>query len=133
MPNIFICGYEKKKAEDLKRFIDDIMQKLGLQDDAITSILETRPQSCDGRKKPMPYLWVRSTEKDEIFRIIDAFKKKGLRQDLEWDVIGDFISADEMLEKTTNQTGRLTCCKEGPDSKCEPNERPPGYCMGCGG
>src|SRR5665647_937059 len=96
MPNIFICGYGKK-ARELKDFIDELMQEMDLQDDAITSIVETRPESCDGKNKRKPHLWVRSTDKEEIFRIIELFKEKGLRQDLEWDVIGGFILAEDML------------------------------------
>lgn len=95
MPNIFICGFGDE-AEGLKRFVDDIMLDLGLQDDAITSIIETRPESCDGNRKSTPYIWVRSTKAGEIFLIIDALKEKGLRRDVEWDIIGGFIPAKKM-------------------------------------
>ncbi|MFC1623624.1 hypothetical protein ACFL05_00695 [Patescibacteria group bacterium] len=98
MPNIFICGFEKEKAEELKKFIDETMKGLCLQDDAITSIVETRPESCDGSRKPMPHLWVRSTKENEVIVIIDAFKKRGLKLDLEWDVIGGFIPAEELSD-----------------------------------
>lgn len=98
MPNIFICGYKKEKAEELKKFIDETMKGLGLQDNAITSTVETRPESCDGNRNPMPHIWVRSTSKNEVFTIIDAFKKRGLKQDLEWDVIGGFIPAEELSD-----------------------------------
>jgi len=96
MPNIIICGYEEETAEAMKKLIDDIMQGLGLQDDAITTIIAAKTESCDGKRKSMPYLVVRSTSEDEVRRIIDAFKEKGVMQDLEWDVIGGFISAEDM-------------------------------------
>jgi len=96
MPNIFICGYSKEKAENLKTVIDDTMEELGLQDDAITSVVETKPESCDRKRNPMPHLWARSTDKKEVFKIIKAFKRKNLKEDLEWDIIGGFIPADEM-------------------------------------
>jgi len=95
MPNVIICGYGEK-AEEMKELIDRIMQTLNLQGDAITSIVETKPESCDGERKPMPYLWVRSTSKEEVLRIINAFKAFDLKEDVEYDVIGGFIPASEM-------------------------------------
>lgn len=97
MSNIFICGYENKAAKLLKEFIDDLMREIGLENDAITSVMKSDTRSCDGEKEPRPYLWVRGTSQEEIFRVIEKFKETGLRQDVEWDVIGGFIPADEML------------------------------------
>lgn len=135
MPNILICGFGKR-ANGIKRFIDALMQELDLQDEAITSIITMRAESCDGKKESRPYLCVRGTNNRQIFPIIDKFKEVGLRLDLEWEVIGGFIPAEDMIIKPPPKhfkRSELTCCREGKDSRCEPNKRPPGYCNGCGG
>ncbi|NQV00933.1 MAG: hypothetical protein HQ537_02345 [Parcubacteria group bacterium] len=95
MPNIFICGY-KEKADAMKNNIDWVINGIDLQDEAITSIAEIRPESCDGKKTPMPYLWIRSTDVAEIHRIINAFKKGKIIEYIEWDVVGGSIPAEKM-------------------------------------
>lgn len=95
MPNIFICGYERR-APKIKCAIDLLMARINLQNKAITSIAEIIPESCDGKKTRMPYLWIRSTNMTEILEIIDILKKGGMKKDVEWDVIGGFIPAEEM-------------------------------------
>lgn len=96
MPNIFICGYEMR-AGAMKNKIDGIMQKMGLQDEAITSIVDMKAESCDGKKTIQPYLRVCSTDKAQILEIIHAFKEKGIGEDVEWLVVDGFIPADKML------------------------------------
>jgi hypothetical protein len=135
MLNILICAFGKK-ANETRALIDKLMQELGLQDESSTSIVAMRAQSCDGKKIPRPYLWLRGTDEEQISRVIKKFKAAGLRTDLEWDIIDGFIPAERMIpEPRPQQFNRstLTCFKEGPNSKCEPNKRPRGYCNGCGG
>lgn len=96
MPNIFICGYGTAEADYVKHIIDGAMKLIGLQDEAITSIVEMRPESCDYKKTSKPYLWIRSTKKKEIMAIIIALKAEGIKEDIEWDHIGGFIPAEKM-------------------------------------
>lgn len=97
MPNIMICGYKKDRADKLKQRIDIVMQKMDLAEDAITSIVTMRAESCDGKRTPMPYLQLCGTDRKELLRIIRAFKKNGIRADIEWSQIDGFVAAKDMV------------------------------------
>lgn len=72
------------------------MQELGLAKDAVTTVICCTPESCDGKKKPMPFIRVCCTDVDEMERIIQAFKEHKLGVDTEKLLISEFIPADEM-------------------------------------
>jgi hypothetical protein len=95
MSNIFICGYGEK-ADALKGIIDKLMHRVGLQDDAITSIVDMKAESCDGRRMPMPYLRICSTDEADIPKIINIFKEGKVKEDVEWLVMDGFIQASKM-------------------------------------
>ncbi len=97
MPNIMICGYEPHKAGELKGRIQSVMKALGLEEDAVTSIVQMEVESCDGLNTPVPYLRVCSTDEDQIQKIIRALKLAGLKEDLEYLVLTGFIPAKEMV------------------------------------
>ena len=96
MPNIEIRGFEKYKAENLKRAIDRAMQGIGLQHDAVTSVMPMEVTTCDGRSIKTPYLRVCSTETAEIRMILDALRSAGVREDVEYLVLDGFIPASKM-------------------------------------
>ena len=96
MPNIMICGFPTAQADTLKVKIDQVLSGLGLDGDAVTSITEMCAESCDGKRIPMPYLRICSTDEYEIRRIIEALKNAKLGIDVEWLVLGGFIPAAEM-------------------------------------
>jgi len=99
MPNIEIYdgrGFLGGGEHPLKSRIDQIMQELGLGDDAITTIICCQPESCDGKKKPMPFVRVCCKDADEMEKIIKAFKEHKLGVDTEKLLLGGFIPADEM-------------------------------------
>jgi len=95
MPNIFICGFGER-AEEIKEIVDTIMQRLGLQDEAITSIVEMKTETCDGKRTPAPYLRVCSDNKIEIEIIIRALKRFQIGEDVEHLLLDGFIPAEEM-------------------------------------
>jgi len=95
MPNIFICGYGER-ANDIKDTIDEVMQGIGLQDDAITSIVDMKAESCDGKRTPMPYLRICSTDVVEIFRIFKALEQNGVKEDIEFLVMSGFTPSFDM-------------------------------------
>ncbi len=96
MPNIFICGYGER-ADAMKDTIDRLMREMNLQDDAITSTVDMKAESCDGKKTPRPYLRICSTDGVQIFKIISALKRRKVREEIEWLVMSGFISsADKM-------------------------------------
>jgi hypothetical protein len=98
MPNIQICGVsDPQRVEILKQNIDLAMLRLGLGGDAVTSIIPMAVESCDGKRTPMPYLRVCSTDADEIRRILDVMKRAGLAIDVEWFVLGGFVPASELV------------------------------------
>jgi len=88
----------------LKSRIDRILQELGLGHDAITTIIDCTPESCDGRKKPMPFIRVCCTDADEMEEIIKAFKERKLGVDTEKLLLGGFIPADEMKGDASHDT-----------------------------
>jgi len=102
MPNIFICGYEREKAEDLKKIIDEVMKEMKLQHDAITSVVDMKTESCDGIRKSMPYLRICSTDKAQISEIIKSFRERKLEEDVEWIIMDGFIPAYEMRKGVEN-------------------------------
>ncbi len=96
MPNIMICGFTPKGADEIRSRVDRAMQNIGLGDDAITSIINMETKSCNRARSPMPYVRIYTTDKGEIQRIIGAFKDLRIKVDIEWLVLNGFISADEM-------------------------------------
>ena len=95
MANIMICGFPPKKAEGLRTSIEVIMQDIGLGNEALTSIVDMETKSCDGTRSPKPYLRICSTDAEEQ-QITDALKKAGVKVDVEWMPLSNFIPADEM-------------------------------------
>ncbi len=95
MPNIFICGFGER-AEEIKEIIDKAMQNIKLQDEAITSIVEMKAESCDGKRTSSPYLRVCSDNKPEIKQIIKALHKFKIGEDVESLLIDDFFPAKVM-------------------------------------
>ncbi|MEK7542847.1 MAG: hypothetical protein AAB503_00885 [Patescibacteria group bacterium] len=96
MPNIMICGFPEVQANKLKVKICQVMMDLNLGSDAVTSIVNMRVVSCDGKETPMPYIRICSTDGLEIRNITDALKKAKVLVDVEWLVLNSFIPAAEM-------------------------------------
>ena len=99
MPNIMICGYDDKKAEGLKVCIDHFMQETGLAKDAVTSIVPMKVESCDEGRKSMPFIRINSTDMGEIQEIINSFVNSGILEDIEYQHLSGFISAEEMRKR----------------------------------
>ncbi len=95
MPNITICGYESVRAEELKTSIDAVMIEMKLGDDAVTSIVAMKVESCDGKRSLKPYLLVRTTNEDEMHEIMLAFMDAGIREDMELDLIDRFVEGEK--------------------------------------
>jgi len=103
MPNIEIHGFwfsrNEKDLESAARARERIeieMEKIGLQDDAVVTIVDSICTFCDGKKTRMPFIRICSTEKEEIDRIVSAIKKAKVSLDVETLVLTGFIPADEM-------------------------------------
>ena len=97
MPNIHVYT-DSTTYEELKPKIDQVMQELGLGDDAVTTPHWHPAESCDGKRTPMPYIVVSSTNEQEITVIIVALKKANLRLDCERLPLPEngFIPAEKM-------------------------------------
>ena len=91
MPNIEIYG-----DANLKSHIDKIMQEIGLGDEAITTIINSRPESCDGNNKSMSFVRVCSSRGDHLHDILIAFREKKLGVDTETLLLSGFIPAEKM-------------------------------------
>lgn len=96
MLNIMICGFPEVQVSKLKAKIDTAMASINLGGDAITSIVNMRTESCDGKKTPMPYLRVCSTKAGEMSNICEALKIAGVGVDVEFLKLDDFVPAAEM-------------------------------------
>lgn len=93
MPNIQMYG---KHPEGLKERIELIMQKMGLGGDAITTDMASEPESCDGERRPMPFIRICASKVSDIDRIVEEFKSAGLEIDTETLLLNSFIPADKM-------------------------------------
>ncbi|MFH1956457.1 MAG: hypothetical protein ABIJ28_02315 [Patescibacteria group bacterium] len=99
MPNIEIRGFkniDSPEADALKLKIDSIMKKIGLENDAITDIVASKAESCDGIRKPMPYVRVCNTDIGEKIFILKKLKEYSISIDTEGLDLSHFIPADEM-------------------------------------
>lgn len=93
VPNIEIRGFTSKDTERLKVRIDRLMQEIGLAGDTITSVIDMRAESCSRTRLSTPYIRICATKQDEIDQILEAFCNARIRVDIEWLVLGGFISA----------------------------------------
>lgn len=102
MPNIHVIGFTRSEYEErLKPLIDRVMQDLGLGSDAITTFwpsTDCQAESCDGARKPMPYIVVRADTLEAVNQIVDALKAADIMVDCEKSVLPEngFISAKDM-------------------------------------
>ncbi|MEK7181232.1 MAG: hypothetical protein AAB738_02780 [Patescibacteria group bacterium] len=96
MPNVKICGFSTPEAASLKGVVNLVMERLGLTNDAITSIIPMEAVSCDKAQTPKPYICVCSTNRDEIFSIIKALGRAGLKVDVEWLVLDGFVEVGKL-------------------------------------
>jgi hypothetical protein len=96
MANIEIRGFIPLKATQLKQTIDEILQKIGLADDAITSICSLKAQSCDSTCMHTPYLRICFTDSQEMEVIIRSFQEHGVHEDVEWLQLNGFMSKQQM-------------------------------------
>ena len=83
----------------LKISIDKAMKRLGKENDAITTVINSSTQGCKGKADPLPFLRICSTDLAEIEEIIRALKKECIgRQhvDIETFALSRFILAKEM-------------------------------------
>lgn len=97
MPNIEIRGYKEKNAELLKQKIDLCLQKIHLGETGITDMVQSKPESCNGNRTPMPYIRLFSSEIEYVPVILYGFQKSGIHEDVE--VIADkimFFSKEEV-------------------------------------
>jgi hypothetical protein len=99
MPNIEIYGFssdEDLRVLGLKISIGKVMKSLGLEYDAITTVVNSSTHGCNGKADPMPFIRVCSTDPVGIEKIVNALKKERIgRQnvDIETLVLSGFILA----------------------------------------
>ena len=100
MPNIEIHGL-MGNTKELKIKIDKKMQEIGLGDDAITTIFNSKPESCDGLGdgigKQLPFLRIYASDKNELDKIINALKEMQLWLDVETLILNSFILKEKMI------------------------------------
>jgi len=97
MPNVAIVGYDSDKTVELYRRICICLTEAGLHHEGVVTELEnTRVTKADGSGKKMPHLIIRSTSWDEIQNIVVAFKKNGIHEDVELELLQGFISKEQM-------------------------------------
>lgn len=97
MPNIEIHakGFQVNAAM-VKMAIDAIMKEIGLEKEAITTIIDSTPESCESEPKLMPFIRVCASDVADIDKIVQAFKAKKLGIDVETLLLHSFIPRDEM-------------------------------------
>lgn len=81
MPNIGLHGYGN--AVELRERILSCIQKVGLGSEAITEIVRSETQSCDGNDGNMPFLSLFSPELKNVEIILEGFSKNGIHEDVE--------------------------------------------------
>lgn len=100
MPNIEIYEDIFREAglfeTSLKPKIDDIIKDLGFENEAITTVIECYPRSCDGKNESKSYIRICSNDENQIDSIVKAFKKHKLGVDVETLLLSEFFSAEEM-------------------------------------
>lgn len=84
MPNIHLF-VDQRAYHHLLPLIEAVMTALGLQDDAVVTWhgAISVPVSCDGKRTPMPYIEVSSTNPEEIERIISELQSANVNIDCE--------------------------------------------------
>lgn len=99
MLNIKLCGFASRgqKVIDLECEIRELLNGLCITD-AVISIDPTPVISCDARRVPQPYVRIASTDPKEIEMILDYMKRCRMEVDVEWLVLGGFVSATKMSE-----------------------------------
>ena len=71
MPNIMMFGFDGTGYRAAKAIIDKVMADLNLQDKAVTTWSQgSLVTSCDGKNRPMPYIRICGTNKEEINAIL---------------------------------------------------------------
>ncbi len=100
MPNIHVCGFEWAVYDNyLKPLIDKVLQEIGLGNDTVTTfwpIPGCVVESCDGKRRKMPYITVSSTDSQEITKIIDALRKADIGVDCERMTLDGFTPDKDM-------------------------------------
>ncbi|MFH1171366.1 MAG: hypothetical protein V1778_02410 [bacterium] len=100
MPNLTIYGVPSLHFETVLRVVEQAMQSIGLADAAVVTFVHSTVKSCDGKRRPMPYIRLSTTgDREEVESIIGALKKVGVGMnglDLEWIQLGGFIEAKDM-------------------------------------
>ena len=81
---------------DARIKIERAMKKLGLGEDAITDIVPSIANSCNGAGKSMPYLRVCDTDPERMGRIVQALKEENIGMDVETLLLSGFIEAKDM-------------------------------------
>ena len=89
MPNIEIHTVDA--TDRLKSDIDTKMREISLGGEAITTVIGSRPQSCDGNYTHTPFLRVYSTDKSELNKVVKALKELKLDLDIETLMLNSFI------------------------------------------
>lgn len=101
MPNIEIYGIECLSNETLKlkMTIDLVMRLLGLENDAITTVISSDTCSCNRKPKALPFIRICSTNPEEIRKIVEGLKKQKVGQhgvDIETLVLSGFFLAKDL-------------------------------------
>ena len=105
MPNIEIHGYGESPccsgcynpvsvysdAFKIKREIDSVISKLGLEKEAITTIIPSIAQTCDGKNDPAPFLRIFNTNTETGLLIAGALHAAKIFIDVEISVLSCFI------------------------------------------
>ncbi|MFA5838859.1 MAG: hypothetical protein WC849_02885 [Candidatus Paceibacterota bacterium] len=92
MPNIEIHGLDNHNANLVKERIDNVMIKLGLKDEAITTTYDVKTESCDGKKTLKPYLRICCTTENGRF-IAERISEENVNMDIEILRLESFIPA----------------------------------------
>lgn len=92
-PDVNVTSFDFSEAFEVKHRVDQVMQQIGLGDDAVTTIIPSLVVTCDGSHKVSPYLRVCSTKSEQTKFVAEALEKAGLGIDIETLTIDDFIKA----------------------------------------
>lgn len=99
MPNIHIVGFSKKKAHTIRERINKVLQEIGEDHDACTTIISAEVRWCSpGKKGSAPYLQVCNTNLDRCAKIAMALNKK-LNLDVEFSWLDGFLGAKPKRKK----------------------------------
>jgi hypothetical protein len=90
-------GFPPRKVKRLKANIDEIMERIGLAESSMTTIVPAIAESC-GRefKTPEPYLVIRSSDIVEMRDVLVALSENGVHVNVELQRLEGFYNQAQM-------------------------------------